>query len=115
MEHHESRVTSVRDGKPVLDDDTVLDVANVIWATGFRPDYSWIEPLATDADGWPVEQRGVSSTPGLYFLGLPFQYGVNSMLIHGASRDASYVADRIAERVVAARRARGVERATATS
>ena len=115
VEHHESRVTSVRDGKPVLDDGMVLDVANVIWATGFRPDFSWIERLATDADGWPVEQRGVSSTPGLYFLGLPFQYGVNSMLIHGASRDAGYVVDRIAERVLAAGRARGVEPMAATS
>jgi putative flavoprotein involved in K+ transport len=113
--HHETRVASVRDGKPVLEDGTVLDVANVIWATGFRPDYGWIEPPVTDSDGWPVEQRGVSPTPGLYFLGLPFQYGVNSMLIHGASRDARYVVDRIAERVAAAPGIRRVERAAATS
>lgn len=115
VEHHETRVTSVRDGKPVLEDGTVLDVANVIWATGFRPDYSWIEPPVTGADGWPVEQRGVSSTPGLYFLGVPFQYGANSTLIHGASPDASYVVDRIGERVLATRGARAVERATAAS
>jgi putative flavoprotein involved in K+ transport len=103
VKHHEARVTSVRDGKPVLGDGTVLDVANVIWATGFRPDYDWIDPPVTDGDGWPVQQRGVSPTPGLYFLGVPFQYGANSMLIHGAARDARYVVDRITERL----RARG--------
>jgi putative flavoprotein involved in K+ transport len=101
VDHHDARVAGVRDGRPVLKDGTVLDVANVIWATGFRPDYSWIEPAVTDADGWPVERRGVSPTPGLYFLGVPFQYGVTSTLIHGASRDASYVVDRISERLEA--------------
>lgn len=101
VEHHEARVTSVRDGRPVLEDGTVLDVTNVIWATGFRPDYDWIEPPVTDGDGWPVQQRGVSPTPGLYFLGIPFQYGVNSMLIHGAARDARYVVDRLVERLLA--------------
>lgn len=101
VEHHEARVTSVRDGKPVLEDGTVLDVTNVIWATGFRPDYDWIEAPVTDGDGWPVQQRGVSPTPGLYFLGIPFQYGVNSMLIHGAARDARYVVDRLVERLMA--------------
>ena len=98
VEQHETRVASAQDGKPVLEDGTVLDVANVIWATGFRPDYSWIEPPVTGADGWPVEHRGVSSMSGLYFLGVPFQYGVTSMLIDGAARDAKYVVDRIAER-----------------
>ena len=75
VERHESRVASALDGKPVLEDGTVLDVATIIWCTGFRPDYSWIEPPVTGEDGWPVEQRGVSTVPGLYFLGVPFQYG----------------------------------------
>jgi len=111
VERHEARVASVQDGKPVLEDGTVLDVANIIWATGFRPDYTWIEPPVTGDDGWPVEHRDVSAVPGLYFLGVPFQYGVDSILIHGASRDARYVVDRLAQRVgapVAAGRAEAV-------
>jgi putative flavoprotein involved in K+ transport len=99
VEQHEARVASVQDGKPVLEDGSVLDVATVIWCTGSRPDYSWIEPPVAGPDGWPVERRGVSSVPGLYFLGVPFQYGLTSMLIDGAARDARYVVDRIAERV----------------
>ncbi|HET9521286.1 MAG TPA: NAD(P)-binding domain-containing protein [Candidatus Limnocylindrales bacterium] len=99
VERHEGRVMSAVDGRPALDNGAVLDVANVIWATGFRPDYAWIEPSVTGPDGWPIERRGVAAIPGLYFLGLPFQYGVDSILIHGARRDARYVVERIAERM----------------
>jgi putative flavoprotein involved in K+ transport len=99
VERHEVRVTSAVDGRPALENGAVLDVANVIWATGFRPDYAWIEPSVTGPDGWPIERRGVAAIPGLYFLGLPFQYGVDSILIHGARRDARYVVERIAERM----------------
>jgi putative flavoprotein involved in K+ transport len=77
----------------------VLDVANVIWCTGYRPDYGWIEPPVVGEDGWPAQERGVASTPGLYFLGIPFQYSFTSMLVNGAGRDSKYVVDRIAERV----------------
>ena len=61
---------SARDGKPALDDGTVLDVGNVIWATGFQPDYAWIELPVAAADGWPIEDRGVSAEEGLYFVGI---------------------------------------------
>jgi putative flavoprotein involved in K+ transport len=75
-------------------------VANVIWATGYRPDYRFIAADVVGADGWPVEERGVSPTvPGLYFLGVPFQYAFTSMLVTGAGRDAKYVVERLAERV----------------
>jgi putative flavoprotein involved in K+ transport len=74
-------------------------VANVIWCTGFRPDYTWIHLPILDDDGWPEQYRGVvTSAPGLYFLGLVFQYGFTSMLVLGAGRDAAYVVDRIAAR-----------------
>ena len=115
VERHAARVASAQDGKPVLEDGTVLDVANIIWATGFRPDYTWIEAPVTGDDGWPVEQRGVSSVPGLYFLGVPFQYGVDSILIHGAKRDARYVVDRIAERVRATNEGRPMARTAVTT
>ena len=100
VERHDDKVAGVRDGRPVLADDTVLDVANVIWATGYRPDYAFVNAPIIGDDGWPIERRGVSPTvPGLYFLGVPFQYAFSSMNIVGAGRDAKYVVDRIAERV----------------
>lgn len=99
VERHDARTTGVENGKPRLADGTVLDVANVIWCTGFRPDYAWIQlPVAGD-DGWPVQERGASATAeGLYFLGLPFLSGFTSMLVVGAARDAAHVADQLARR-----------------
>ena len=92
------RTTGVEDGKPVLGDGRVLDVANVIWCTGFRSDYGWISPpLPVDELGTPEQYRGVSGVPGLYFMGLVFQYSFASMNVHGVSRDAAYVVDRIVE------------------
>ncbi|MET9358199.1 NAD(P)-binding domain-containing protein [Streptomyces sp. NPDC006617] len=86
------RTVGVSDGLPVLDGGRVLDVANVVWCTGFRQDFSWIDAPVTDDDGWPLEERGVvPSSPGLYFVGLAFQYAFASMLIGGADRDAEYV------------------------
>ena len=100
VEWLEARTVGVKDGKPMLADGRVVDVANVIWCTGFRPDYSWIEPPVVGEDGWPMQERGVATaTPGLYFLGIPFLSGFTSMLILGAGRDAAYVVERIAARV----------------
>jgi putative flavoprotein involved in K+ transport len=83
-------------GMPVLEDGRMLDVSNVIWATGFRRDLSWIDPPLPMDDGWPVEYRGVvASTPGLFFCGLSFQYAFGSMVLPGVGRDAAYVAKKI--------------------
>lgn len=93
------RVAGVRDGKPELDDGSVLDVANVIWCTGFKQEFGWIDLPVIGQDGWPEEERGVvESAPGLFFAGLAFQYAFSSMLILGAGRDAEYVAKHIAAR-----------------
>ena len=91
-----SRTVGVQDGLPVLDGGRVLDVANVIWCTGFRHDYSWLElPLDRD-DGYPRQSRGVvASVPGLYFIGMLFLHSFSSMLILGAGRDAKVVAKHI--------------------
>jgi putative flavoprotein involved in K+ transport len=91
------RTVGVQDGKPVLADGRVVDVANVIWCTGFRNDYGWIRlPLPVDADGFPEQKRGVvPSSPGLYFVGLPFLHSFASMLIIGAGRDGKRVAKHI--------------------
>jgi putative flavoprotein involved in K+ transport len=98
------RVGGVSGGRPVLEDGTVLDAANVVWCTGYRRDYSWIEPPITDADGWPVQDRGViAGVAGLYIVGLPFQTAIASALLGGVWRDAAYVGDRVAERAALAR------------
>ena len=70
VERVTARAVGVRDGLPLLDDGRALDVANVIWCTGFKQDFGWIEPPVTGDDGWPHERRGlVPSAPGLYFTG----------------------------------------------
>jgi putative flavoprotein involved in K+ transport len=100
-----ARTVGVRDGLPVLDGGRALDVANVVWCTGFQQDFSWIDPPVTGGDGWPVEVRGVvPSSPGLYFAGLAFQYGFASMLVGGAGRDAAYVVKHLCARTPGARR-----------
>jgi putative flavoprotein involved in K+ transport len=92
------RTTGVVDGKPQLASGRVVDVANVVWCTGFRNDYSWIRfPLPEDEDGYPAQKRGaVTTSPGLYFVGLPFLHSFSSMLILGAGRDGERVAQQIA-------------------
>jgi putative flavoprotein involved in K+ transport len=93
------KTVGVREGRPVLAGGRVLDVANVVWCTGFRQDFSWIDVPVIGADGWPVETRGVvTDSPGLYFTGLAFQYAFASMLVGGAGRDAAFVARHIVAR-----------------
>ena len=94
------RTTGVVDGKPELDGGRVVDIANVVWCTGFRNDYGWIRcALPVDEDGYPAQKRGaVATSPGLYFVGLPFLHSFSSMLILGAGRDGERVARQIAAR-----------------
>jgi putative flavoprotein involved in K+ transport len=93
------RVVGVRDGSPLLEGDRVLDVANVIWCTGFRPDFSWIHLPVFDEAGNPKHVRGVvSSEPGLYFVGLIFLYAAVSDVLPGVGRDAEHIAKHIASR-----------------
>ena len=81
-------------------------MANVVWCTGFAADYEWISPqIDVDEHGWPTQYRGVTSVPGLYFMGVLFQYSFASMNVYGVSRDAAYVVDRAAERLAAGARA----------
>ena len=97
VEYVSARTAGVRDGLPVLDGGRPLEVRNVIWCTGFRPDFSWIHLPVTGQDGWPRQERGTAaSAPGLYFAGLLFQYAFSSMLVGEVGRDAEYVAQHIA-------------------
>jgi len=98
------RVAGVKDGCPLLDDGTVLEVANVVWCTGFGPDYGWIDVSLPSHNGVPLHDRGtVASCPGLYFVGLPFLYSLSSALLGGVGRDAEHVADHIARTRAATR------------
>jgi putative flavoprotein involved in K+ transport len=93
------RTVGVRDGRPLLADGRVMDVANVLWCTGFRPDFGWIDLPIFDQDGLPLHRRGVvEGHPGLYFLGLFFLYGFTSSLLGGVGRDAAHIAAQIAAR-----------------
>jgi putative flavoprotein involved in K+ transport len=88
-----SRTVGVREGMPVLEDGRVLDVANVIWCTGFNPGFSWIDLPVFGQHGQPLHERGMSTKEaGLYFVGLGFLYAMSSSMIHGVGRDAEYVA-----------------------
>jgi putative flavoprotein involved in K+ transport len=91
------RTAGVQGGKPLLADGQVLDVANVVWCTGYQPGFSWIDLPVFDGDGRPVHRRGVAvAEPGLSFVGLHFLYAMSSAMIHGVGRDAEYIADQLA-------------------
>ncbi|KRD45024.1 portal protein [Cellulomonas sp. Root930] len=93
------RTTGVSDGLPMLDDGRTLDVSTIVWCTGFDPDHSWIDLPVCDDAGALTHDRGVTSEPGLYFLGLVFQYALASSMINGVGADAAFVADHLADRV----------------
>ncbi len=86
-------------GSPRLTDGRTLDVANVIWCTGFSENFGWIDLPIFDEDGRPRHKRGaVDGAPGLYFVGLLFQYAVTSDVLPGVARDAEYVAKHLVSR-----------------
>ena len=94
-----SRITGVKDGKPVSADGDVLDVKNVVWCTGFRPGFDWIDMPVFDDSGQPKHERGISTeVPGLYFLGLFFLHAVWSETVPGLQRDVRYLAKHMARR-----------------
>jgi len=96
------KVVGVREGLPVLEDGRVLEVNNVIWCTGFRPDFSWIDlPVFGEEEKpkEPIHRRGIVATePGLFFVGLFFLYAGSSALLRGVGRDAEYIAKHMASR-----------------
>jgi putative flavoprotein involved in K+ transport len=90
------RMAGVMNGYPILEGGRVLKVSNVIWCTGFTPDYDWIDFSLPIRHGIPIHDRGiVESCPGLYFVGLPFLYSLSSALLGGVGRDASHIVDQI--------------------
>lgn len=89
-----ARLAGVTEGKPSLEDGRELDISAIVWCTGFRPNYEFLQlpELLLDAKGLPIAPHGiVEQIPGLYFVGLPFQVGLTSTLVGGAGRDAALV------------------------
>lgn len=95
----QARTVGAVDGKPQLDDGTVLDVANVLWCTGYRADYSFVPAATVGDDGFPLEHDGAAEgVPGLFFVGLVFQRTFASHLVGGVGKDAKLVAEMIGAR-----------------
>jgi putative flavoprotein involved in K+ transport len=94
------RVIGVRNGHPLLADQQILEVANVIWCTGFGPDFSWIDlPVFGENQNEPTHHRGVvANQPGLYFVGLYFLYAMSSGFLPGVDRDAEHIVHTILAR-----------------
>jgi putative flavoprotein involved in K+ transport len=87
------RTLSALDGFPVLEAcGVVRDIRAIVWCTGYRPDFSWIELPVLGLDGYPIHRRGIASeVPGLAFVGLRFQYRIGSALLGGVGEDAAHV------------------------
>jgi putative flavoprotein involved in K+ transport len=92
------RTLGERKGLPLLDDGRVLDdIAAIVWCTGFRPDFGWIELPVLGLDGYPRHRYGIAhDAPGLAFLGLRYQRRMGSALLGGVGEDASHVVARTA-------------------
>jgi putative flavoprotein involved in K+ transport len=91
-----AKTVGVRGGLPVLEDGRTMEVANVIWCTGFRQDFSWIDVPVFGEGSEPMHEHGVASEPGLYFVGLDFLYSFTSENVGGVGRDARHIAKHIA-------------------
>ncbi|MGQ3679716.1 flavin-containing monooxygenase [Tenacibaculum discolor] len=92
------RTKDALDNEVVFENKKVTSIKNIIWATGYRPNFKWIEGLELDSDNYPKNYRGVSNIEGLYFIGLPWMYTRGSATLGGVSKDASYLADIISKK-----------------
>jgi putative flavoprotein involved in K+ transport len=114
--HRVPRVVGVRDGLPQLHDGRTLDVANVIWCTGYRPGFSWIDLPILGEGQQPQHEAGVvPDSPGLYFLGLHFLSAMTSDTITGVQKDAKRIANVLAKRATDKRQERTAARERAAA
>jgi putative flavoprotein involved in K+ transport len=90
------RVTGAAGRTITFADGSELEVDAVVWATGYRSDYSWLEPAVLGPDGRVQHRRGVTDVPGLYFLGLSWQHTRGSALIGWVADDAEFIAAQVA-------------------
>lgn len=92
------RAIAARGRTVFFDDGTGVEVTNVIWATGYRNDFSWIDIPVFDSDGEPIQRRGTTAQPGLYFVGLRLMHTPGSAIIGWVGQDAKFIADHAARR-----------------
>jgi putative flavoprotein involved in K+ transport len=93
------KVVGVQNGMPLLEDSRALEVENIIWCSGFRPGFSWIDLPVLGEREEPFHERGVvAKEPGLYFVGLHFLHAMTSDTITGMKRDARYIVKQILNR-----------------
>jgi putative flavoprotein involved in K+ transport len=96
------RLTSAKGRRAVFDDGSDVDIDSIVWATGYRPDFSWIDvPGVKDDSGGIIHRRGVTDAPGLFFIGLTWQHTRGSALIGFVHEDAAFIAGRIDSRLEA--------------
>ena len=76
----------------------LVDIKTIIWATGYRPKFDWIEGLELDKSGYPVHHRGVSNVDGLYFIGLPWLHTRASATLGGIQKDADFLGNYIKDK-----------------
>ena len=93
------RTIAAQEGRLVMEDGQIVDVANIVWSTGYRTVFDWVKIDVFDQGGQPVHDRGITAEPGLYFIGLFFLTSLASSLVGGVDRDAEYIARHIAARV----------------
>ena len=108
---HRLPPTRVPDDPPLMINLAKTNIRTIIWATGYRPDYSWIKLPIFDEDGRLRHRRGVTDVPGHYFLGLTWQHTRGSALIGWVKDDAEFIAPQIAT-FAPAQRDRSPERST---
>ncbi len=90
------RVTGCEQNKVIFEDTSILEVSNIIWATGFNIDYPWLKiDDVINEEGKVVHNRGISTIKGLYFIGLPWQYRRGSAILQGVGYDAEYIVRQI--------------------
>jgi len=99
------RLSAAKGRSVAFADGTSSENDTIVWATGFRTEHSWIQiPDVKDSEGKVQHQRGVTSAPGLYVLGLTWQHTRTSALLGWVTRDAGFLADHISARFTSARR-----------
>ena len=92
------RTNDALNDKIYFESGEVSTIKNIIWATGYRPNFTWIEGLELDKDNYPKNYRGISNIDGLYFIGLPWMHTRGSATIGGVSNDAQHLANTISRK-----------------
>lgn len=83
---NDANINSIETEKKVI-----TDVKNIVWATGYRPNFEWIKGLETTTDGYPKNNRGISRIKNLYFIGLPWLHTRGSATLGGVGKDAKFL------------------------